>query len=241
MLSPLQQTSELATSGLGKIWSGLFGATAVETAQLRAENLRLKARLVDFSETRQENERLRGLLAFGAELEPRTVAARVIAVDATSWFSTVTVDRGDRDGVREGQAVMTTMGAVGRVVATAPHSARVLLIVDASSRISTLVERTRTRGVCRGNGETLILDYVPLTDDVKEGDILVTSGLGGGFPKGLVVGTVKTVAQRGFDMFQTIRIEPAVDFSRLEEVLVVVPAERAGEPQNAPAEMPGKS
>jgi len=223
ILSPLQESSDLATRGIATIWRQLFGASAAESERLRNENLALQAKLTTLAEITKENERLRKLLEFATPLGQHTVAARVIAADASSWFSTVMIDRGSKDGLKEGMAVITDQGVAGRIVTCASNSSRVLLIVDASSRVSTLSERTRSRGVSRGDGENLSFDYVPLTDDVKEGDIIVTSGLGDAFPKGLVVGRVIAVARRGFDMFQTIRIEPAVDLSRIEEVLVVIP------------------
>lgn len=230
LLAPVQQTTELTRSGGTAIWTRLFGASAAETARLQAENLRLKTQLVEREEALLENLRLQSLLDFSTQLENRPLVARVIAVDATSWFRTVTIDRGSGDGLKEGMAVITDQGVAGRIITCSSGSARVLLIVDTSSHISSLIERTRARGVCRGTGELLTLDYVPLTEDVQNGDILVTSGLGGGFPKGLVIGTVSAVARRGFDMFQTISIEPAVDFSRLEEVLVITSSERSTEP-----------
>lgn len=227
VIYPLQRSAALTSDGLAAIWSALFGASAGTTAQLRDENLRLKAQVVADEEMRKENERLRKLLAFSAQLNSSTLTARVIGVDATSWFRTITIDRGSQDRVAEGMAVVTAQGVVGRVVNVAPRSSRVLLVVDSSSKVSTLVERTRSRGVCRGDGEVLVLDFLPLTADVQTGDILVTSGLGGGFSKGLVLGTVSSVDKRGYDMFQTVRIEPAVDFDHLEEVLVIVTADPA--------------
>jgi rod shape-determining protein MreC len=118
-------------------------------------------------------------------------------------------------------AVINQHGVVGRIVKCSPRSSRVLLLIDASSALATLVERTRTRSICRGTGDALSLDYVALPEDVAEGDLIVTSGLGGVFPKGLPVGSVRSVVRGGFSMFQTIEIAPAVDFSRIEEVMVL--------------------
>ena len=161
------------------------------------------------------------------------VAARVIGVDATSWFRSITIDRGSSEQIREGMAVVSAYGVVGRIVTCTPHSSRVLLVVDASSKLSTLIERTRARAICRGDGDSMSLDYLPLTDDVQVGDLLVTSGLGGGFPKGLIVGAVTRVDKRGYDMFQTVKVEPAVDFEHLEEVLVIFSAETSPLPPPA--------
>ncbi|HAD03446.1 MAG: rod shape-determining protein MreC [Desulfuromonadales bacterium GWD2_61_12] len=217
LLFPMQQGVSRGSSFLGS----LFGGSADAEEFLAAENRRLRAELIGQEELRRENERLKGLLAFRDQAAVPTVAARVIGVDATNWFQTVTIDKGSSDGVSEGAVVVNDQGAVGRVVRNASRSSRVLLITDASSAVATLVERTRSRGICQGTGAGLILDYVALPEDVVVGDVIVTSGLGGIFPKGLPVGVVVSVVRGGFSMFQTIQVAPAVDFARLEEVLVL--------------------
>ena len=225
LVNPLQKSVMLASDGITAIRANLFGASDAATARLRSENARFKEQLVDYEELQQENERLKKLLSFSAQREERMVAARVIGVDASSWFRSITIDRGSSEQIREGMAVVSAYGVVGRVVTCTPHSSRVLLVVDAASKLSTMIERTRARAICRGDGDGMSLDYLPLTDDVQVGDLLVTSGLGGGFPKGLIVGAVARVDKRGYDMFQTVKVEPAVDFEHLEEVLVIASAE----------------
>lgn len=218
---PLQKGVILIADGFSAIWSTIFGTSADSTARLRNENAQIKEQLVNYEELQQENARLKKLLSFSAMREERTVAARVIGVDATSWFRSITIDRGSSEQLREGMAVISAYGVVGRIITCTPHSSRVLLVVDASSKLSTLIERTRARAICRGDSDSMSLDYLPLTDDVQIGDLLVTSGLGGGFPKGLIVGAVTRVDKSGFDMFQSVKVEPAVDFEHLEEVLVI--------------------
>jgi len=227
IIYPLQKSILLASDGVAAIWSNLFGASDATTTLLRNENARFKEELVSHEERLLENERLRKLLSFSAQREETMVGARVIGVDATSWFRSITIDRGTADQIREGMSVVSAYGVIGRVVTCSEHSSRVLLVIDASSKLSTLIERTRARAICRGDGDGMSLDYLPLTDDVQVGDLLVTSGLGGGFPKGLIVGAVTHVDKRGFDMFQTVKVEPAVDFEHLEEVLVISALETA--------------
>lgn len=231
---PLQKSVLLITDGFATIWTNLFGSSAETTVRLRNESAQLKEKLAELDELQDENARLKKLLSFSAQREERMVAAQIIGVDATSWFRSITIDRGSSDQIREGMAVVSAYGVVGRVVTCTPHSSRVLLIVDASSKLSTLIERTRARAICRGGGDGMSLDYLPLTDDVAVGDLIITSGLGGGFPKGLIVGAVTQVDKRGFDMFQSVKVEPAVDFEHLEEVLVitstVAPPPPAGTP-----------
>lgn len=235
LVYPLQKSVTLASDGIAAIRANLFGASDAATARLRSENAQFKEQLVDHEELQRENERLKKLLAFSAQREERMVSARVIGVDATSWFRSITIDRGSSGQIREGMAVVSAYGVVGRVVTCTPHSSRVLLVVDAASKLSTLIERTRARAICRGDGDAMSLDYLPLTDDVQVGDLLITSGLGGGFPKGLIVGAVTRVDKHGFDMFQTVKVEPAVDFDHLEEVLVIFSAESS---TSAPAGQP---
>ena len=225
LIYPLQKSVILATDGVAAIRTNLFGASDAAIARLRSENAKFKEQLVDHEERRQENERLKKLLSFSAGRDEPMLAARIIGVDATSWFRSITIDRGSSEQIREGMAVVSAYGVVGRVVTCTPHSSRVLLVVDAASKLSTIIERTRARAVCRGDGDGMSLDYLPLTDDVQVDDLLITSGLGGGFPKGLIVGAVTRVDKRGYDMFQTVKVEPAVDFEHLEEVLVIVAAE----------------
>lgn len=225
VLYPLQRGTDLFAGGVASVWARLFGASAGESARLQGENLQLKSQLVRMEEYRLENLRLQQLLDFGNELELRSEGARVIGEDATSWFRTVTIDKGTAHGLREGLAVVNNQGVVGRIIRCTARTSRVLLVTDASSAVASMVERTRTRGVSRGTGDGITLDYVALPEDVKEGDIIISSGLGGVFPKGLMIGTVAQVVKGGYGMFQTIEIVPAVDMGHLEEVLVLHGAE----------------
>lgn len=219
----LGQPLASATTSLRHGVAGIGGALLPGGgSDLDAENRRLRAELAGQTELRQENERLRRLLGFVEETAARTVAARVIAEDASSWFRTIEIDRGSADGVREGLPVVNAAGLVGRVVRSTPHAARVLLITDASSAVAVLVQDQRIRGICRGLGGTLALDFAQVQDAMQVGDGVITSGLGGVFPKGLVVGYVRSVHREQFGLFQTVEIEPAVDFTHLEEVLVLL-------------------
>jgi rod shape-determining protein MreC len=215
------------SAGLRYGAAGLFGALVPGgTRDLDEENRRLRAELAGREELRLENERLRRLLGFAEATTVRTLAARVIAEDASSWFRTIEIDRGLADGVAEGMPVANAAGLVGRVVRCTPHASRVLLITDASSAVAVLVQDQRIRGVCRGQGGGLALDYASVEETIQVGDGVVTSGMGGVFPKGLVVGYVRSVNLEQFGLFQTVEVEPAVDFSHLEEVLVLIGGDR---------------
>jgi rod shape-determining protein MreC len=196
--------------------------TEQENVRLQSENRRLAAELNSVEEIRLANERLRRLLEFRDSVDLPALPAQVIAVDASSWFRTVVIDKGNTDGVREGMPVVAAEGIVGRVIRSAPRESRVLLLTDASSAVASLVQRNRTRGVVRGQGDILTLDFALRQKDIEVGDRIVTSGTGGVFPKGLVIGEVTRAAREQYGLFQTVTVAPVVDFARLEEVLVLL-------------------
>jgi len=204
---------------------------------LREQNLRLQkevallheAQVAD-KEYRLENERLRRLVEFKAQVPYRLVPARVIAEDILAESNTITINKGSRDGVRAGMVVVAVEGVVGQILdepgsAIGPFASQVLLIIDRNSRVDALVQRNRARGVIRGKGSlrSLDLQYVERTADVVKDDAVICSGLGGVFPKGLTIGAVTGVKSDPRDLSLQVEAAPSVDFSRLEEVLVVFP------------------
>lgn len=221
---PVQSGLNSAIGGAADLWNHyLYLVDTVEdNRRLMEENRTLRAILTQSDEVRLENRRLRLLLDFKEELLIGTLPARVIAEDASSWFRTVTIDKGSEHGVIEGLPVVVAEGVVGRVVRSSPRYSRVLLITDASSAVASLLQNNRARGVCRGQGEQLVFDFVLRQEEVKIGDRVVTSGMGGVFPKGLVVGHIRSVNRQDFGLFQAIEVTPSVDFSHLEEVMVLL-------------------
>ena len=224
LTGPVQAGLNQMIGGAADIWGHyLYLVDTVEdNRRLTDANRTLRAVLTQSDEVRLENERLRLLLDFKEAQEIATLPAHVIAEDASSWFRTVMIDKGSEQGVTEGMPVVVAEGVVGRVVRSSPGFSRVLLITDASSAVASLLQANRARGVCRGQGDQLVFDFVLRQEEVKVGDRIVTSGMGGVFPKGLVVGNVKSVDRQEFGLFQTIEVAPTVDFSHLEEVLVLL-------------------
>ncbi|MBW2504909.1 MAG: rod shape-determining protein MreC [Deltaproteobacteria bacterium] len=196
--------------------------TVDENKKLMQENTTLRAALARLDEINLENQRLRRLLDFKEVQGIPTLPAQVIAEDASSWLRTIMLNKGERDGVKEGLPVVAAEGVVGRIVRVGPKHSRVLLITDASSALAALIQRNRARGVCRGAGDLLTFDFVLRQEEVVLGDRVVTSGMGGVFPKGLTVGLVEALEQKDFGLFQAVQVRPAVDFSHLEEVLVLI-------------------
>jgi rod shape-determining protein MreC len=216
-------------SGVDAFFSGIWH-DYVFLVGVRKENIRLReaveklnTRLIRDRENLLENERLKKLLQLKDAMDSPSIAASIIGEDVTPWFSTVIIDRGSIDGIREGMPVVASAGLVGRVVRQAANSSRLLLITDHASAVAATIERSRARGVVKGKGAGLCsLEFSERGEDVKVGDIVVTSGIGGVFPKGIPIGEVSMVKKGEFGIFQTVELRPFVSMSRLEEVLVLV-------------------
>lgn len=194
-----------------------------DNRELTKEVARLKQQLVQMEELRLANTRLGVLLGLKRKTDQPSVAAVVVASDPTSRFSTVIINKGSSDGLRTNMPVVGPAGLVGRIVSVSPHYAKVLLLSDPNTGVDVVVQRSRARGLVEGaGGEGLRLKYVVSSNDVAPGDRLLTSGLAGVFPAGLVVGTVSKVSKDNQGLFLQVSARPAVDFNRLEEVLVVL-------------------
>jgi rod shape-determining protein MreC len=195
----------------------------------KSENEKLRTRIQQLEveknrllEAEATNRRLQQLLEFRSQLASASITASIIANSASTWFKSCLLDRGSVDGVSKGMAVVTPLGVVGQVVAVTPRTAKVLLLTDPNSGVDVFVQRTRARGIVSGSLDNgTIMKYVKRTEDIQEGDRLVTSGLDGVFPKGIVVGAVMKVRKQTLGLFQSIEVVPAVSLARTEEVLIV--------------------
>ena len=196
-----------------------------ENERLRAEIDRLRQELAASREAADTAVLLRRLLQFRETIQPPPLTARVIGRDPSLFSATMIVDRGSVDDVFLGMPVVTADGVVGQIVEVAPRVAKVLLAVDPNSAIDVLDRRSRVQGILKGDGENYVVEYVQKGADVQEGDVMVTAGMNGLFPKGLVLGTVRKVVQGQRGMFQRIEVTPAVDFHQVEAVLLI-PTER---------------
>jgi len=239
--APIEKVVAFAVTGTLRAWDGYVAlrGSHQRANRLWVENRDLQLERQELLAERAENDRLRKLLGL-AEAEPRRayVGARVIGVRlAPAGLQLVTIDRGAEDGLARGMPVVVAEGVVGRVHATAGHSAEVLLAVDRNSSIAVRVERTRARANVRGLGRTeqARLDYALRSEDVIEGDLLVTSGTDGVFPAGLPVGRATQLQRVQHGLFQEGRVTPTVDPTRLEEVLVITSGAR--DPEQLPAAM----
>jgi rod shape-determining protein MreC len=238
VMGEVQRLAAWGAGGLGATWHHYVALQDAqrENAGLRADLAQLEVRLQQQRALALRGERLQALLGLQQQLVGRTLAADIVAGDATSWFRTVTIDRGTNDGVRPDLAVISPRGAVGRVIGQpSPRAARVQLLVDRNAAAGALIERSRAGGVVVGDdGVTLRMEYVSNLADVQVGDVVVSSGLDGVYPRGLIIGEV-TASERGAGLYRQIRVKPSVDFSALEEVLVVVePSGLHGRPEGPP-------
>jgi rod shape-determining protein MreC len=235
----LQRAVTGALTGAQDLWTGYIDLRHVseENAALKQELQALQIRLQEERALAQRTQDLRQLLELRQRAELETTAAEIIAAGASPEFRTVTIDKGSADRLAADMAVISPAGVVGRVILSSPRAAKVQLLVDRNAAAGAVVERSRAQGVVVGVGaDGLRMDYVPGTADVKPGDLVVTSGIDGIYPKGFVIGTVETV-ERGPGTYHEIRIRPAVDFSRIEEVLVVLtppPARESAEVKDQP-------
>ncbi len=224
VLRPLQVGTHAVTSWFGDLQNS-FGTLS----GLKAENERLRTRIQQFEAERNRlleaeatNLRLKQLLDFREQLPTGSVTATIIANSASTWFQSCLLDKGSSDGVGKGMAAVTPLGVVGQVISTTARSAKVLLLTDPNSGVDVAIQRTRARGIVSGSlDKKTIMKYVKRSEDIQVGDRLITSGLDGVFPKGLMVGTVTKVQKQNLGLFQYIELTPAVSLSQTEEVLVV--------------------
>ncbi len=193
-----------------------------ENRKLKKKNNELKEMLISYQESHQEAQRLKKLLSITDNSPHRFVAARVIGREQAALSRTVLINKGSSDGLKNGMPVIAHPGLIGRLIDVSWNVSRVLLFIDENSNIDAIVQRNRTQGIVSGAGSRgMILKYVSKTQDVQEGDVIISSGMGGVFPKGWLIGRVMHVDRKDAGLFLKIDIAPFVDLSKLEEILVL--------------------
>ncbi len=194
-----------------------------ENASLIKEIQALRMQNDRYRELVTVNQRLQELLQFKATVQWPAVAAQVIGQDPTGWFESIIIDKGRGSGLRLNMPVVNAQGVVGQLVSLAPNYSKILLIIDQNSAVDCVVQRSREKGIVKGLSRKVCkMHYVVKTGDVVVGDIVVTSGVGGVYPKGLPVGEVIEVSEDPWEMFKGVKVRPLVDFAKLEEVLVLI-------------------
>jgi len=235
--APVSAAGEFATRPVRGLfaWASDLGVSRSELEQLRVQNTRLRTRVSELEEANLENVRLRRLLKLAQARDLESVGARVIGRPSSQWEHVITIDRGSSDGIRVGMPVLGPQGLLGQTVQVAAGSAKVRLITDQRSGVAAKVQRSRSEGVVNGSIDgQLTLDFVSVETTVKPGDVVITSGIGGVYPKGIVIGDVTEVGKEANALYQSISVQPASSLAGLEEVLVLVgeppaPATEGGE------------
>jgi rod shape-determining protein MreC len=225
ILAPVQSALRSVASGLSD-----FGYGVLHGRRLREENRHLRQQLeamraaeIAQEELRQENERLRRLLQFAQSKKIRPLVARVLGVQPSAYFHTLIIGCGQADGARPRMVAVTDEGLVGLVYAVTRHTAHVLLITDPNASVGARIQRAESRavGVCRGRGDDyLLLTFLGKDADVRHGDVVVTSGLGGVYPAGIPIGTVEEVMDQRQSGMREARVKPFVNVMQVEEVLL---------------------
>lgn len=224
-LSPLEKAIVTSKNSVIGLWNRYIYLINVrkENQTLKRMINRLKEENNRYRETVMANIRLEKLLDFKEKIPVPMVPAQVVSWDPSTWFRTIIVDKGIRDGIKRNMPVVNSDGIIGRIMQSSSHYSKVLLIIDPNSAIDSIVQRTRARGILEGTGGgDCELKYFSKNDDVREDDRIVSSGLGGIFPKGLALGEVTKVKRGNSEMFQQVKVRPSVDFAKLEEVLVIL-------------------
>jgi len=222
---PIQKASESANDGARNVISIIpdFFRTRAQNIALKQRVSELDQEIAALHEQMLREKRLRELAEFGEQIDGPKIIARVIGVNPTAWFHTVLVDKGASDGVMRFSPAVSSSGLAGYVTEVYRYSSKIMLLTDSNVRVSVVAQRSRARGVVQGD-ETggCLLKYVESTADVKEGDILVTSGNSRIYPEGLLVGRIEKLEKRPGDIFQWARVTPETDFEKLEEVAIIV-------------------
>lgn len=225
VVAPFQKAAIHSIRFIRNIWEDYFFLVSVsqENNRLKHELHQCGEQINRYREMEHFNTRLRGFLRFKKQTNSEVLTAEVISKDASAWYKTIMIDKGLRDGVEKGAPVVVPQGIAGQVIDATEKTSKVLLIIDRNSAVDGLVQRTRARGIVKGDAYgNCIFQYALRKEDIKPQDIIVSSGMDGVYPKGLLLGVVSDVTNKNSGIFQEVRLVPFVDFEKLEEVLVVM-------------------
>lgn len=225
--APIARLGTAITSPFRSVggWIEGMGVSRERLETLETQNAELRARLAELEEARQENERLRALVDFAEERKLAKLGAEVIRRPVSIWEGVIALDRGSTDGVQPGMPVIAADGLVGQVADVSPNSCTVRLITDQQSGVAAMIQSTRASGIVRGSVDGgLSLDFVDRATLPVEGDVVITSGLGGVYPSGIVVGDVTLVEDKRGELYPRVNVESRVQTNRLEEVFILVGA-----------------
>ena len=224
-VAPVQDVVSRTTGFAENIWTRYFNlvSAARENETLRRKLAEAENNIHLCRESKLLNERLDSFLDFREEITYETVIADVVGREPSAWYQSIIINKGKADGVRVGLPVMVPQGIVGQVTGVSGGYAKVLLIIDRNNSVDAMIQRTRARGIVQGLSSSVChFEFALHKSDITTGDIAITSGFDGVFPKGLQIGRVSKIIRRSSGIFQEIEITPFVDFHRIEEVMVIL-------------------
>ncbi|MFZ2398286.1 MAG: rod shape-determining protein MreC [Smithella sp.] len=227
-VAPVQKGLNASIKSIRDAWLRYIFLVGIEeeNKNLKKKINELKSVIISYQEGYLEAQRLKKLLSLTDDYNYNFIPARVIGREQAALSKTILINKGTVQGLKAGMPVVVPPGLIGRLVNVSWHASKVLLFIDENSNIDAIVQRTRMQGIISGAGSRgLILKYISKTQDVQEGDVIVSSGMGGVFPKGLLIGQVSHVDRLEASLFLKINVAPFVDFSKLEEVLVLASSE----------------
>lgn len=223
--SPLEKAMTWPAQFMGEVWTNYLSLIDV-----RSENERLLERVVEleeenlqFREALVASQHLGRIAAMRKDFEVPLLPSEVVGQDVSPWFRSLLLDRGREDTVRSGMPVVAANGLVGLITATSPSASRAMMLLDRRSAVDVMAQRSRARGIVRGTGTGGIqFVFMVRGDDVQVDDLIITSGVGGVYPKGLRVGTIRSVQTARSEVVHTADVQASVDFGRLEHVFVML-------------------
>ncbi len=224
LTSPIQKAVTNTLTSTRNVWVTYFMTILAlkENVELRQQLSQSREIENRYEELERENRRLRKFVNFTASVPENYVAAQIIARDPSPWFKTIMIDKGESQGLAKGNPVLVSEGIVGQIIKVSKNSSRILLITDRTSAVDALIQNSRVRGIVKGDNENnCLFVYALRKDEVKPGEMIISSGLDQVFPKGLKIGKILKVTKVHSQLFQNITIETSVDFDKIEEVLVL--------------------
>ncbi len=227
--APAQNVLSISVKSVSNAWQRYIFLVGLEekNKNLNKKINEIEAELILYKEGYLEAQRLSKLLALRNDFNYQFISALVVAREQASLSKTILINKGSVHGLKVGMPVIAPPGLIGRLIDVSWHVSKVLLLIDESSNVDAMLQRTRLQGIIRGAGFSGgILKYIIKNQDVKEGDTIISSGMGGVFPKGLLIGKVNHVEKQDNDLFLKIKVAPFVDFSQLEEVLILASEEK---------------
>ncbi|MBI5186906.1 MAG: rod shape-determining protein MreC [Nitrospinae bacterium] len=225
LVSPLQKIISNSQNAINSFYNKYFYLVGVkeENLRLKAEMATIKSLQNELAEMKLERKRLLSLLDVKEQSSPKTMFAKIIGYDSTNWNRMVTIDKGTIHGIERKMPIVSNGGLIGKIESASRSSSKVLLITDIRNAVDAVIQESRAQGVVVGtNRELCEMKYVSLEEKVKNGGRIVSSGFGGVYPKGLLIGEVAKVERKEFGLFQEVFIKPSSDLEHLEEVMVIM-------------------